>query len=236
MRHITLVFSSLVALSSLFSTSQASVLPDFKAVTVKPGELLEHLIPVDRSKGFRIEIKLLSPPEGAGITLNDDGQLMLQWKTGTALPAETGLVIQARNLDTQVVVETGVLQVQNVLDVAETELPPQSTTVTLDPMPNQIVSSGQAVSIPLTANSSDDKAPLISIDRVPPNASFEKSLIGGYTFFWQTGGSDEGEHIFRVTAVHPSEESISASALLTVFVGDPSISTTRPAPKENNGG
>jgi len=240
MRQAILLLSSLLTSFAVFSAPTASVLPKFEEVTVEPGELLEHIIPLDRSNGFRIEIKLLSPPDGAGITVNDDGELMLKWKTDTALPPQTGLIIQARNLDTQAVVETGVLQVRSVLDDPEPQPEPvtqsEPATITLDPMPNQIVSSGQAVVIPLSANSSDDETPLISIDRVPANASFDKSLMGGYTFFWQTGDSDQGEHIFRITARHPSEPTVSASALLTVFVGDPSLSTTRPVARANTDG
>lgn len=225
--------------------SVAGILPEFNPVSVEPGDLLEQDIAVDRSSGMRLEISLLSPPVGARLAVSDDGQLKLQWATGSDLPEKTRLMIQAKNIDTQDVVETGVLQVSKFYDAkapqvmsavtgeaSEVAGNQKSAVISFNPMSNQIVSSGQIISLQISALSSDDKDPLISIDRVPRNASFDKNLVNGYTFFWETSDSDQGEHVFRVSATHPSQSEVFATALVTMFVGDPSRRTTLPVNKD----
>ncbi|MFK7858722.1 MAG: hypothetical protein AB8B64_07875 [Granulosicoccus sp.] len=227
--------TGLVSALALCTASFANILPEFEPVNIEPGELFEQVIGLNRNSGMKVEIRLLSPPDGAHIALSDDGQLKLKWETGPDLPAQTQLTIQARDIDTQSVVETRKLDIHNRSDVRLDKpgrvTEDEGTSITLGPMANQIVSSGQTVMITLNASSNDDAIPLISLDRVPSNATFGESPLGGYTFFWQTEDSDQGEHIFRVTAQHPSESEVSESALLTVFIGDPSRSKTMPATK-----
>lgn len=207
-----------------------AVFPAFKPVFVEPGDLVEQVIDIERRPDTRLEIRLLSPPDGAYLEVNDDGQLSLRWETGPFLPEQTQFMIQARNVDTGEVLETGELQVLSVIASPPAEFPvAEKATVSLGPMANQIVSTGRTVSISMNATSSDDKDPLISIDRVPQNAKFDKNPLGGYTLFWQTSDQDQGEHVFRITAKHPSETNTTSTALLTVFIGDPSRRKTLPA-------
>lgn len=202
------------------------VLPDFTPVNIEPGDRLEQAIDINRNSGLRVEIKLISPPPGAQIAVNDRGQMSLQWETSQELPAQIRLVFQASDVDSQAVIETQELHVLRAVSPAE------QSTISLNPMSNQIISGGQTVSIPMIATSSDSMNPVISIDRVPRNARFEKNPLGGYTFYWQTSDNDQGEHIFRITARHPSQNETFSTALLTVFIGDPSIRKTIPV--ENN--
>lgn len=231
---VFVLFSALVSCPALW----AQVIAEFKPVIIEPGDLVEQSINVDRSSGMRVEIRLLSPPDGALLLVSNEGQLMLEWETGPELPDETRLMIQVKNVDTQAVIETRELLVLNSFSVAgsqaTTESPPEiasaneKATISLYPIANQIISSGRAVSIRLNATSSDGEDPLISLDRVPRNATFDKNVLGSYTFFWQTGDRDQGEHVFRVTAKHPSVSGVVATDYLTVVVGDPTRGITLP--------
>ena len=123
--------------------------------------------------------------------------------------------------------------VQQAQDQAQPGVQPLPS-VSLEPPVGEIVSAGKRVKIKIRGSSSDDEPPLISVDRIPRNASFEQSGKGRYTFFWQTTDRDQGEHRFRVTAVHPDIEAATVSREFTVVVGDPSRSTTLPTEADDD--
>jgi len=226
--HIVFVMSiGLSAALMLSAALHANVLEALKPVDVNPGDLLEQTIDIDRSSGIRTELTLLSPPDGAKLIVNTSGQLTLQWKTGMDLPKQTQLSIQATDIDTQTVVGTRILQVRN-----SRKFIAEKASISLNPIPNQIVSNGRMISVMMSAVSSDESQPVISMDRVPANASFKENRGGGYIFLWKTGDRDQGEHVFRVTASHPSDSKATVTTLMTVFVGDPSKRKTVPAPIE----
>ena len=112
----------------------------------------------------------------------------------------------------------------------EYALPPEPEDVrpTIAPPAAQIVSAGRTVSYRVKATLEDGRVPLMGIDRLPLNASFDANPDGSHTFFWPTGNADQGEHRFRVTAYDPWDDENGTSADLLVVVGDPTRSKTEP--------
>lgn len=193
------------------------VLPELEPAYVQPGDLLELIIEVDPPDDFRVEIRMLSPPENATLNPDSHGKLQLLWETSPILPERTVLTLQAKNIDNQKIIDTTELLVLR-----------ETITVELNTIANQMVSAGRTVSVSISAISSDEETPVITIDRLPRNASFDQNSNGGYTLVWPTDEQDQGEHVFRVTAKHPSENSTVSNASLTVIVGDPSRRKTLP--------
>lgn len=252
-RRVLMLFiraAALFKLAMLFLSSAHAneVLQDLESRTLRPGQLLLQPVEFNRGGGVRLEIRLIDAPDGASLLVNDSGRLMLQWAIGSQMADSTSLVIQARDFDTQAIVDTSVLVVQNGqsfeiqpgADVVEQDNTPVQESipveVSLEPLAGQIVSAGRAVSFRVNSSASDNQQPLISIDRIPRNASFEKNFQGGYTFFWQTSSRDQGEHRFRLTAVHPDNTAVTESRELTIVVGDPSNSRTFPAGTDDGEG
>lgn len=310
---VYLILHILVLVASCV-TAHANLLPAFEPVIVSAGDIVEHVIDIqdEAREGVRVEIKLISKPEGARIIVNDDGQMILTWKTSPDLDDETELVIRARNVDTGDIIQTQELLVRKVLVLEENDSPasvviepvlqagnpvpdvdadaseesfetanlqelPRSepavqpeiedgepevidqedelamstrsegseaqdtrahvqpdtptqdtTDVDFGLVSNQIISVGRTVSMRFDASSSDGEDPVLTIDRLPANASFEKNINGSYTLFWQTGDRDQGEHVFKLTARHPLDNSISESIYWTLVVGDPSMGKSVP--------
>ena len=100
---------------------------------------------------------------------------------------------------------------------------------TLGPIATHIVSAGKVLTIKVAPEHDHELPPIIRIDRLPPNASFDVNLDGSRTFFWPTGNSDQGQHRFRVTVIHPEDASLKSTREMTVIVGDPSTQSTVPA-------
>ena len=100
---------------------------------------------------------------------------------------------------------------------------------TLGPIATHIVSAGKVLTIKVAPEHDHELPPIIRIDRLPPNASFDVNLDGSRTFFWPTGNSDQGQHRFRVTVIHPEDASLKSTREMTVIVGDPSTQLTVPA-------
>ncbi len=224
----------------LLSTAAPGVasLRVLEPVTLEPGDLLEQVIEWDKPRGERIQIRLDSAPQGAQLVLTREGELLLRWQTGPDMPDETPLTVQATNIDTQAFINTQTLKVlrrqESEPQVDKTQTPPAITapislpTVTLAPLAGRIVSAGRNVSMRFNATSSDGEVAVLSMDRLPRNATLEKNSFGVYSFFWQTSDRDQGEHVFRVTATHPTQPSISSSREITVVVGDPTRGRTVP--------
>ena len=105
----------------------------------------------------------------------------------------------------------------------------------IGPLASQIVSTGRTVTFRVAAGLADGREPLLEIDRLPRNASFDRNADGTRTFYWPTGGSDEGEHRFRVTARHPDDATLVSRVDFLVIVGDPSRSRTFPSGAEDPG-
>ncbi len=99
---------------------------------------------------------------------------------------------------------------------------------TLGPIATHIVSAGKTLTIRVTPEYDHELPPIIRIDRLPANASFDANKDGSRTFFWPTGNRDQGQHRFRITVIHPDDASLKTTRELTVIVGDPSQQSTFP--------
>ncbi len=99
---------------------------------------------------------------------------------------------------------------------------------TIPPLANQVVSAGRIVSFKVHPKAEDGTVPVLLVDRIPRDASFDGNEDGSRTFFWQTGDRDQGEHVFRFTAVNPREPDLRSFRDVLIIVGDPSRNKTAP--------
>ena len=212
-----------------------------ESLALEAGEhLLQPLPPVD-SQGQRIQIALGKAPPGVLLTVDDFGQLLLQWQTGPDLAEESQIEILLSNVDTGKLLEKRQILVRrveaNVAPLASVK-PERAIAAATDgvpslgELPNQLVSPGFVVSLPVNATSSDASIPLLQVDRLPRRASFDVSEGGGRLFYWRTDTQDEGEHVFRFTAINPLDASLRSSREVMIVVGDPTRNRTRPAPED----
>jgi len=74
----------------------------------------------------------------------------------------------------------------------------------------------------------DQSAAILHVDRLPPNASFDDNRDGTRTFYWPTSDTDQGEHVFRFTAIHHNNVNQRISTEVLIVVGDPGASSSRP--------
>ncbi|MBX2880633.1 MAG: hypothetical protein KTR32_11900 [Granulosicoccus sp.] len=102
-----------------------------------------------------------------------------------------------------------------------------SDQIVLSRINNQIVSVGRSVAFRVDAKTQAAIDPLVEIDWLPANASFDKANDGSYRFFWQTSARDQGEHRFRIMARHPANLQQTALQEVVVVVGDPSMGQTQ---------
>jgi len=98
----------------------------------------------------------------------------------------------------------------------------------IEPLAVALVSAGQIAKFKVIPRMPDQSFATLHIDRLPKGASFEDNEDGTRTFFWQTTLSDQGEHIFRFTAIHSENPNKRVSAETSVIVGDPSAEGSRP--------
>ncbi|MFK7893548.1 MAG: hypothetical protein AB8B63_22215 [Granulosicoccus sp.] len=113
--------------------------------------------------------------------------------------------------------------------------PRPDTTVSISAIASQIVSIGRKVTFHASASSADNSPPVLTIDRLPDNATFDSNADGSRTFFWQTSSGDEGEHRFRVFAHHPDDRGSIAVQDFTIIVGDPATRKTEPKSFRDSG-
>jgi hypothetical protein len=99
----------------------------------------------------------------------------------------------------------------------------------LVPLANQVISAGRVVNLRVSASIADGTTPVLQIDRLPRNASFDANEDGSRTFYWQTGDKDQGEHLFRFTAINPQDSRLQSWNEILIVVGDPSRNKTIPA-------
>ncbi len=97
-------------------------------------------------------------------------------------------------------------------------------------LPNQVVSAGRTVILKVFARLPGEYAPVLQVDRLPRNASFEANEEGGRTFRWETGENDQGEHLFRFTAFNPRAPQERSVQEVLMVVGDPTRKVTLPEP------
>jgi len=103
-----------------------------------------------------------------------------------------------------------------------------ATSVYFEPLSSQIVSAGRTINFPVVSHSEDNAETILHIDRLPSRASFDTNATGSRTFYWPTTPADQGEHIFRFTAVHPRDASQVAVKEVLIVIGDPAAPGSRP--------
>ena len=101
-------------------------------------------------------------------------------------------------------------------------------TPSIMPLANQVVSAGRIISFKVDSTAEDGTKPVLLVDRIPRDASFDANSDGSRTFFWQTGDRDQGEHVFRFTAVNPREPDLRSFKDVLIVVGDPTRNKTAP--------
>ncbi len=230
----------LVAGMSGMTSAMAAYLSVSESLVLEAGQrLLQPLPPVD-SQGRRVQIALGDAPPGVLLTVDDFGQLFLHWQTGSDLAKESRVEILLSNVDTGKLLERRQIMIRRAEPdvVPLTSLKPERAIAaagdgmpTLGELPNQLVSPGYVVSLQVQATLSDASTPVLQVDRLPRRASFQASEGGGRLFYWRTDNQDEGEHVFRFTAMNPVDASLRTSREVMIVVGDPNKNRTRPAPE-----
>ena len=110
-------------------------------------------------------------------------------------------------------------------DAAAACAPPASG---LEPIPLQIINPGVSVSFELVPRDAEDGVS-VTVDRLPEGAAMLENADGTHTFRWLTGPDDEGEHVFRFTAVDDDGRTVLGTRDATVVVGDPTLGGSYPA-------
>ena len=233
---VMLLFVSLLsmapAMAAYLSVSESLSL-------VAGGHLLQPLSPVD-SQGQRIQITLGEAPPGVLLTVDDFGQMLLHWQTGPELAGESRIEILLTNVDTGKLLERRQMVIRRVEPeiVPSTPIKPERAIAAasdgmphLNELPNQLISPGFVVSLQVNASLPDTSTPILQVDRLPEGASFEASDGGSRIFYWRTGNKDEGEHLFRFTAINPVDANLRDSHEVMIVVGDPTKNRTRPEPE-----
>ena len=121
------------------------------------------------------------------------------------------------NVDSEPLIATG----SNLSD--------HSGSVTFKPLSAQIVSAGRTIRFPVVSITGQDIMADVQIDRLPGNASFDFNKAKEHrVFHWPTTPADQGEHVFRFTAVNPNDATQRAVKEVLIVIGDPAAPGTRP--------
>lgn len=97
-----------------------------------------------------------------------------------------------------------------------------------EPISSQVVSVGQDIKFRVVPRMPDKSASILHVDRLPKNASFDDNYDGTRTFYWRTTNVDQGEHVFRFTAIHHENVNQRISTEVLIVIGDPGINSTAP--------
>lgn len=122
-----------------------------------------------------------------------------------------------------------VLVNENIGDYLSLNPPAIADSLDFQPLTTHIVSPGQPISFRVSPRDPYGKALTVTVDRLPGNAHFLENHDGSRTFVWQTGVADEGEHLFRFTAIHPDDTELVATRDAMIIIGDPTSGGSQPA-------
>lgn len=104
-----------------------------------------------------------------------------------------------------------------------------------EPISAPVVSAGQDISFRVVPRMPDQSASILHVDRLPRNASFADNFDGTRTFFWRTTEADQGEHVFRFTAIHHENVNQRVSTEVLIIIGNPGAASSLPQePRGNN--
>ena len=181
-------------------------------------------------------------PDGARLDAEGDGWYRFGWTPPPGMAGEVRLTLVAvdaldRTLRTERTVRLRVRPAEPSPPAPSAESSPEPPPPRIVPLATQIVSAGRTVSFRVAAALDDDgRTPPLQIDRLPKYASFDTNADGSRTFRWPTGDREQGEHRFRITALHPDDATLSSRAEVLVIVGDPTRSSTAPLDERSTAG
>ena len=210
--------------------------------TLAAGRLWRLHVKVRDPDGTTPTLFVRGLPDGARLDAEGGGWYRLGWTPPAGTAGEFRLTFVAvdaldRTLRSERVVRLRVRPAETASPVPAPPVPkppppaapPEPLPPRIVPPPMQIVSAGRTVSFRIAAALDDDgRTPLLQIDRLPRYASFDANPDGSRTFRWPTGDREQGEHRFRITALHPDDATLRSRADVLVVVGDPTRSSTAP--------
>ena len=216
-----------------------------------------YIKPVD-ADGAVAGLSANSLPSGAVLEDGFDGSRVLRWRPTAEQAGEHRVVFVATDAqDSSITTERAIIFVvgntdsssvatENSAPSTETDNRTDSNEDTqavssnadapqnadnqpyFEPLSSVVVSAGQRVSFRVVPRMPDQSAAILHVDRLPPSGSFDDNGDGTRTFYWPTSDSDQGEHIFRFTAIHHSNVNQRISTEVLIVVGDPAAPGTRP--------
>lgn len=204
--------------------SQPIRLGPFERQILIAGEPWQWAIPVEPAS---VRLMVGGLPQGAFLTTQENPAHIVRWTPDWSQAGVHELRLLAVDVNNiKNVAEAGlVLVVDTPEGLADPDDPDKPEIVEL---PVQVISAGRILSLRVDSFIADGTKPVMQIDRLPSNASFEANDDGSYTFFWQTSDRSQGEHLFRLTAINPNETSLKAYREVLIVVGDPSLNQTLP--------
>lgn len=195
-------------------------------------------------------------PQGAMFEDAYDGSRVFRWKPSIAQQGEHRVIFLATDAqDSSLTSERQIIFSVSIdgVSTAETADTPASTTDADDvqdsstqassvetssqnsnsepyfePISTQVVSVGRDIKFRVVPRMPDQSASILHVDRLPENASFDDNFDGTRTFFWRTTNADEGEHVFRFTAIHHENVNQRVSTEVLIVIGDPDKKSTNP--------
>jgi hypothetical protein len=205
---------------------ESAVVPlgPFEEQVFAAGVLWEWVFNVDPAA---IQLSAGGLPPGAMFVNDPDKGYLIRWMPKLEQQGRYEVNLQAVNrYDRGRVTNSSILLQVKLPVVPDTFVDPDIPTIL--PLANQVVSAGRIVSFKVNSVAEDGTVPVLLVDRIPRDASFDGNEDGSRTFFWQTGDRDQGEHVFRFTAVNPREPNLRSYKDILIIVGDPSRNKTAP--------
>ena len=235
------------------SNDHVPELPKLNAQLLTVGTEYQLIIRPTDADNDEVTLVAKRLPEGAMLDAVFDGGWMLNWKPGITQAgihevilvatektkekkrAEQLLLLNVRDPNAQTALVLASAQSNRAVESTDeinnaTEPAPLSSSpsVNFEPLSSQIVSAGRTISFPVITRSEDNAETIVHIDRLPGRASFDLNANGTRTFHWPTTPADQGEHIFRFTAVHSKDASRVAIKEVLIVIGDPAAPGSRP--------
>lgn len=204
-------------------TAQLALGP-FEEQEFTAGDSWEWVVAVDTNT---VELSAGGLPPGAMFMNDPDKGYVIRWTPKLEQQGRYEVSLQAVDrYDRAKVTNSSIILQVNAPLVPDTFEDPDIPTIL--PLANQVVSAGRIVSFKVKSTAEDGTVPVMLVDRIPRDASFDGNDDGSRTFFWQTGDRDQGEHVFRFTAVNPREPNLRSYQDVLIIVGDPTRNKTAP--------
>lgn len=233
-------------------------LPDIGAQSIQIDQDYQlYIKPID-ADGTVAGLNASSLPDGAVLEDGFDGSRVLRWRPTADQAGEHRIVFVATDaqdpsLTTERQIIFAVGNVDNSSVTTDDSAPSIETDSRIDsnvdaptdssnndalqnadnqpyfePLSSVVVSAGQRISFRVVPRMPDKSAAILHVDRLPPAGSFDDNGDGTRTFYWPTTDADQGEHIFRFTAIHHSNVNQRTSTEVLIVVGDPAAPGSRP--------